>query len=140
MATTNPKDAYTIEKLVAAGKNVVISYNNLSILDNIKGIYLPYTNIIYEYMDELKDFIVTVKLTDLEKAKYKYKPKLLAFDVYGSTDLHFIIMALNGIIDLRDFDLTYVNMFKVEQINVILGFVYNAEKERINMNRDQIGL
>ncbi len=140
MANVNPKDAYTVEKLISAGKNVILSYNNFSILEKINDMLLPTNNIIYDYMDELRDYIVTVTLSDLERIKYKYKPKLLAFDVYGSTDLYFVIMTLNGIIDIRDFDLEKVNMFKKEHMNTLMGFIYNAEKETITINRENIGL
>jgi len=136
----DPKDASTIDQLISAGKNVIITYNNLAILEKIQHMYLPVDNIIYTYIDELKKYIVPVKLTDMELVRYKYKPKLLAFDVYGSTDLYFVIMALNGIIDVRDFTMNTINMFKKEHMNILMSYIYNAEKTYLEQNRDEIGL
>ncbi len=136
----DPKDASTIDQLISAGKNVIITYNNLAIIEKIQHMYLPVDNIIYTYLDELKKYIVPVRLTDMELVRYKYKPKLLAFDVYGSTDLYFVIMALNGIIDVRDFTMSTINMLKKEHINILMGYIYNAEKTYLEQNRDEIGL
>ena len=136
----DPKDASTIDQLISAGKNVIITYNNLAILEKIQHMYLPVDNIIYTYIDELKKYIIPVKLTDMELVRYKYKPKLLAFDVYGSTDLYFVIMALNGIIDVRDFTMNTINMFKKEHMNILMSYIYNAEKTYLEQNRDEIGL
>ncbi|MCK9198106.1 MAG: baseplate wedge protein 53 [Bacilli bacterium] len=136
----DPKDASTIDQLVNAGKNVILTYNNLAILEKIQDMYLPVDNIIYTYIDELKKYIVPIRLTEMELVRYKYKPKLLAFDVYGSTDLYFVIMALNGIIDVRDFNMSIVNMFKKEHMNTLMSYVYNAEKIYLDYNRDEVGL
>ena len=48
-------------------------------------------NIINDYVYELKELSIEVKLTTDEIYKYKYNPKRLAYDVYGSTKLFFII-------------------------------------------------
>jgi len=136
----DPKNANTIDQLVSAGKNVILTYNNLAILEKIQYMHLPIDNIIYTYIDELKKYIIPIKLTEMELVRYKYKPKLLAFDVYGSTDLYFVIMALNGIIDVRDFTMSTVNMFKKEHMNIIMSSIYNAEKISLEQNRDEIGL
>jgi len=136
----DPKNASTIDQLVSAGKNIILTYNNLAILEKIQYMYLPVNNIIYTYIDELEKYIIPIRLTEREMFKYKYKPKLLAYDVYGSTDLYFVIMALNGIIDVRDFTMSTVNMFKKEHMNTLMGYIYNAEKTSLEQNRDEIGL
>lgn len=136
----DPKDASTIDQLVSSGKNVILTYNNLAILEKIEHMYLPVDNIIYTYIDELKKYIIPIRLSEMELVRYKYKPKLLAFDVYGSTDLYFVIMVLNGIIDVRDFTMSTINMFKKEHMNTLMSYIYNAEKAYIDQNRDQIGL
>ena len=54
-------------------------------------------NIINDYVYELKELSIEVKLTTDEIYKYKYNPKRLSYDVYGSTKLFFIILLLNGL-------------------------------------------
>lgn len=134
------EDTYTIESLISAGKGIIISYSNFAILENIGGIYLPTNNVLYTYLEDIKKMAVTVTLSPMELHRYKYKPKLLSYDVYGVTDLYFVIMALNGIIDVKDFEKDKIKMLKTEDMNQLMSIIYNAEKKYIDKNRDDLGI
>ena len=78
------------------------------------------------------------RMTDTEFSKYKYKPKLLAYDLYGSTESYFIIMALNNIIDVRDFTLKKLKLLQTETMSTLLSYIYEANTSLINANRDNL--
>jgi len=91
----NPADTYTIEQFISVGKSYDISYNKAAILEKIAtDVYIASHNIFHDYKAELLDASVSVKLTDADFMKYQFNPRRLAFDVYGYTDLYFIIMIL----------------------------------------------
>lgn len=136
MAEKSPNTTYTLEEFIESGVDDLVTYNNFSLLESISGIEIPTENLIFDYMTEMKRASVTVKLTESEFQKYKYKPKLLAFDVYGTTECYFIIMALNNIIDVRDFTLKRLKMLEPSVIDELMGYIYEANINLINSNRE----
>lgn len=135
MADKKPHETYTLEEFVESGVSDLITYSNFSLLETISQIDIPTENLIFDYMDELQRVAVTVRLTDRELQKYKYKPKLLSYDIYGTTEAYFVIMALNNIIDVRDFSMNRIKMLKSETMKTLLGYIYNANLNLINSNR-----
>ena len=109
MATNNlnnPALTYTLDQFIGMKYSDDITYHNFSIIEKIDdNIELVDHNIIEDYLDELESICVKCELTLEQYRKYKYKPDLLAFDVYGSVQLDFIIMLVNDMIDPKEFDL-----------------------------------
>lgn len=130
-----PDKTYTIEEFIEAGKGVILTYQNLSLKSHIdKNIKFPFKNVFNDY---LPDFINTsviknVQLTDEEFNKYKYRPKILAYDIYGTTDLDFVILAINRISTPKDFVYKKIKMISKNHLNELLTAIYNAEKDLID--------
>lgn len=57
--------------------------------------------------------------------KYKYRPDYLSFDYYGTTILWELIMYVNGVFSVEDFDLPKVVIPSMEAITFILQDQYN---------------
>lgn len=129
---------YTVEDLVKLGPIDDVTYTKFSLLTNLSNIQIPSQNIIFDYMDEMEKLAVNVYLTEAEYQKYKYKPKLLSYDIYGTTEAYFVIMALNNIIDVRDFTMKKLKMLKRDALDFVLGSIYTANENLINQNRVQI--
>ena len=62
-------------------------------------------NIVHAYMDYLFDGAYFVTFTDIEKSIYTEDPKRLSHALYSTTDLFFIIMAMNNFREYQDMDL-----------------------------------
>ena len=138
MAQKSPDETYTLEEFVESGVDDLITYNNFSLLESISGIEIPTENLIFDYMSEMNRASVNVLLTEAELQKYKYKPKLLAFDVYGTTECYFIIMALNNIVDVRDFTLKRLKMIEPSVLDELMGYIYEANINLIDANREML--
>lgn len=138
MAEKSPDKTYNLEEFISSGSDDLITYSNFSLLQSISGIQIPSENLIFDYMSELKQASVLVILSEAELQKYKYKPKLLAFDIYGSTECYFIIMALNNIIDVRDFTLKRLRMIEPSIMDELMGYIYEANINLINENRETL--
>lgn len=132
---------YTLEEFVMAGKDSKdVSYYNFSILqvnryDNDVEIHFSVDNIINDYLDVLRDYSKTVEMDDNECNKYFYNPDLLAFDIYGSTELGFVIMKINGIADPKDFDMKKIKLVNRSALQELLSAIYIAETNYITSNR-----
>lgn len=137
----DPDKTSTVEEFINAGISDEMTYNNFSILfrsSQQDNIILSANNIIYDYMDEIKPYIVNVSLSEEEYIKYRYKPKLFAYDIYGSTELFFVVMAVNGIYDIKDFNRRNIKALYKKQLFELLNQIYNAESGYIQKNRSDL--
>ena len=125
----------TVQDFIALQSSDEITYSNYSIVEYINGYEMFITNLLYDYEEELQDLAVTVHLTDIERAKYKYKPYLLAFDVYGSEEAKFIIMMLNGIIDPKEFDFDNVKIIRKSILIDLLNRIQAVNEEYLSNNK-----
>lgn len=119
----------TIQELIDQVEKKEISYRNLHttfcIRKNDEVIQVPYKSMIREYMDLMENDAIKVSLPDDEVRIYKYKPKKLSYDLYGTTELWAAILELNKMYSTMD--LTCEKPFLVfnpttvkEKINEIL--------------------
>lgn len=130
----------TVEGFIKSSGINTIHYDNLSLLEKFGNNLMVSHNIINDYIDELDNIAVNVTLSDSEFNKYVYKPKLLAYDIYGSTELYFVILAMNNICNVKEFNFRKVKMLKAQDLEKFISAIYNSEKRTLEMNRDKIGV
>jgi hypothetical protein len=133
---SDPAYTYTLEDFVQTGQQDQLTYSYFSVVNEINGIKFTTYNIVNDYLDELKKLCVAIpkeNITVEQVAKYKYKPDLLSFDIYGSTQLDFIILYCNNIIDPKEFDFhnKYVYLPKASVLQQFLSEIYNADYDLI---------
>lgn len=128
----------SVEDFIGMRSSDDITYYNYSILRYLNGFDMFITNLLYDYEDELNDIAVTIQLTDKERAKYRYKPYLLAFDIYGSTEAGFIIMMMNNIIDPKEFDFNRIKVIRYGDLITILNRMQAVNEEYMNGNRSAL--
>jgi len=137
-----PEKTVTIEEFIEMGAADEITYHNFSILakfvDENSEIQYAITNVIYDYMEDLLSRAVTLELSNDDFTKYKYKPKLLAYDIYNTTELYFVILALNGMCDIKDFTKKKLKMLYYADMQDLLNQIYAAESEHIKYNRKHL--
>lgn len=105
------------------------AYINVNDKDTIK---IPYKSIIREYFPYLQDIVIQAQLTDDELSLYKYKPKKLSLDLYDTTELWSILLELNNMYSVIDFNLEKQpkifdpNEFKpmINEIMIMEGLIY----------------
>lgn len=120
---------YSLKELLSYGKsNDTISFETLSIYDDLYNY-----NCIYDYLDILMKSSVTVKLEDEECAKYKFRPRLLSYNIYGDPEYFYIILIINNITSSKEFDLENkkIKLIKKEILSEILSTIKNKEKDRL---------
>lgn len=141
-STTPPAETNTLTDFIESGINDDMTYRNFSILEKEGDLEFIDHCLINDYLDELKKLCVQVTgITNLERIRYRYSPDLLAYDMYGSTQLDFVVMAVNGVATPTDFTMKG-NLYlpKRSILKSFLSMLYNAESEYIATNRTNIGL
>jgi len=134
--TTKPAETYTISDFINEGQSDDMTYSNFAVLHNSTLGQYAEINVLDFYLDELKKISLKIEtFTDEEIAKCKYQPDLLAYDVYGSTQLDFVILLLNGIIDPKEFDFSrgYILLPTKSNLYAILAKIRNSETKWLNL-------
>lgn len=94
-------------------------------------------SIMLRYLPEFLTIKKKYTFTDLEYRKYRFNPKRLSYDLYGTTELWSVILGLNELISTVQFDLRTVYVFPsyvVERIKRML----TLEEENKNYNAEEL--
>ena len=134
-STMKSDQTITVQDFIAMKNSDEITYYNFSIVEYLNGYDMFITNILYDYEDELKDLCVYIKLSDVERLKYRYKPYLFAYDLYGSREMAFIIMMLNGIIDPKEFDYNKLKVIKYSSLATVINRIGAINENFMNKNK-----
>ena len=133
--TSDPSKTFTLEDFVKLGDSDNATYFNYSIIERQDNIIYTDHSLIDDYLVELSQLCQTVSLSEEEYKKYRYSPDLLAYDVYGSTQLDFIILKANDIVDPHEFTLRTLKLPIASLLNIILTDISQANRGYIEQNR-----
>lgn len=128
----DPTTTSTIQQFVSAQTNEDISYEALSFIEHIDNLHLPIKNVVEDYLEDLDAAYVEVELSDEDMRRYKYKPKILCYDIYGAPELYFIVMRMNGIYSMKDFTKRKLKLLKPAAMNTLVRSIFAAEKQVID--------
>lgn len=135
MAIQSPALTYTLDDFINMQGTDNYTYRNFSILEKVNNVELLDHNLIEDYQDQLMDICIECKLDNEQYKRYRYFPDLLAYDVYGSVQLDFIVLFCNGIADPKEFDFKILKLPYGDKLRDLLANVYNAEQYYIANNK-----
>lgn len=123
-----PHRTYTLEQFQSCKSDTVMCYHNLSFVDTHNNISYDTYNVLSDYLDEIRDYCVTIALTDDQMVRYMYRPKLLCWEIYGNTELAFIILLINDMCSIKQFKKNKILMPRKDDMNTISKYLYNANR------------
>jgi len=114
----------TIKSIIDEGKNLKIINRELSlkeIMVNSVGekIVVNMYNLYEKYYELLLEHTARVVLSEEEQMKYRFNPRLLSKDLYGTIELHYMLLRLNHVYSVINFDFTEVTVFKPSVITLL---------------------
>lgn len=130
MTTINNLDSFIQSKPTS-----FIDYQSESFVEERGWIQLPIQNIFtVDYFPELLALSKRVVLSADEIVKYRYKPKLLSYDIYNTTELYYLILRLNNLYNIKDFTIAkgYLNLVPSETLAEALTIINRNEKQNIS--------
>ena len=68
-----------------------------------RNIQIPFSSLTNKYRDFLSSIIITIPLDDVQMAFYRYKPKLVSEELYGTTEFWNDILILNQCVSVIEF-------------------------------------
>ena len=131
--STKTSTTLTLDQFADSKSSNDISYYSMSLLERDPNTNIEYDvfNVVSDYMNELKEMSHSVTLTDTEYYTYRFKPKLLAKFLYGNTELYFIILWLNDMWSVKDFNLRTIKLIKNTELAEALSKINASEKSFI---------
>lgn len=135
MVIKNPAQTVTLEDFISYRNIDNMTYYNFSILEVINGVEHLDHNLVEDYLPHLLTTCETITFSDEEYKKYMYNPDLLAYDLYGSVQLDFIILLLNDMVDPKEFNIKSVKLPYANVLSTFLNDIYSKESNYIHQNR-----
>lgn len=111
-----------LTKMIADSKEAEICQNNLNMFVVIKDsttgdtIRVPYYSLVDKYRDILQPTVEYVQLSTQDQRKYKYAPKAMSEDLYGTTELAGALLVLNGMKSLLDFNKKIIKIYNPKRL------------------------
>ena len=124
------KTINSIQQFISNKPTIGTDYQNMSLVEEQGNIQFLVVNLITDdYFDEFKKASVRVELTEDEILKYKYRPKLLSYDIYDNAELYYIILRLNDLYNVKDFNLgkKYLYLIPKAKLKEYLSDIYTQE-------------
>lgn len=137
----SPAYCTTLDSFIEQGKDMPLTYSKLCLTEvDDKGIIRIVYNLLDDYSDDLEEYLVEVNLTDEEVIKYKYKPKVLAFDTYGKTDYYSFILYFNKLSSVKEFTLESkkIKMMKTNTLAKVLSAILTSENKTIKAYQEAL--
>ena len=100
----------TIQDQIEYGKSLDYSHRNfigdadLIYLQTNDEIKIPMNPLINKYKEYFDKYIVEEEITDIQEAEYRFSPKKLSYDLYGSTEYWSILLYINEAHSILDFE------------------------------------
>jgi hypothetical protein len=132
---SRPEETFNFHDFIDAGSNNDYTFDKFEIKMPIGQFMIGECNVLDYYIQEIMENCVKVtEFTNEEILKYKYRPDLLAWDIYGNTQLDFLILMCNDMCDPKEFDFKnkYLLLPKADTITKLLSAIYNAEQDWLN--------
>ena len=98
-------------------KNYELSYRILHPSANLvdefssRNIQIPFSSLTNKYKDFLSKIVVTRELDDELQNKYRYRPKMVSFDLYGTCEFWNDILILNECFSTYEFKPTTLKFY-----------------------------
>lgn len=127
----NPDQSHTVQEFIGLGRNNKdhFGYYDFSYIEKREDIEYVVKNIIDDYMLELKEMCKNIQFADWAVRKYRYNPKMLSKDLYNTTRLWHMILRINGLANVHEFDLSNhkIKLIESEALRNFMGKVFGAE-------------
>ena len=124
MAKFSNRQVSTIQGAINYGMSQNLRYGTYHYVTVIRNeqtgeiIRVPSMSLMNKYRYYLKEIVtIKFKITDEEFRKYKYAPKRLSFDLYGTTEYWSALLELNNCLSIIDFNNQWIYAYDPLRIN-----------------------
>ena len=133
----------TIQDIISAGKELKMCNRELSLKSVLvnsadEKYIVNMSNLFEKYYEILLENTVIVVLTDEEYLKYRFKPKVLSYDLYGTKELHYMLLRLNYVYSVINFDFKELRVFNTNILSLLNEIMILENENYIENDLDVI--
>lgn len=132
-------NAETMDSYIDEGKQLEFSRIENLFRASCKNCIAPAQTIVCRYYDSLKVYIETKTFTDAEFRRYKYNPRFLSYDLYGTPELWADILYINNMVSVSSFNKSTVKVFRTSIIDALIEIKSIIENDLIDNKRSVEG-
>lgn len=94
--------------------------------DNRNNIFrIPINDIFLKYNEQFADTIQNYALPEF----YFYKPKLLSYELYGTTELWLALLRINVMRNISEFNKSIIKVYTPDQIQELIQIFFKRERK-----------
>ena len=135
-----PYQKTTIPDAVLSYELEAVTEGSISFKEIVNDeVAIKFHNVISKYINTMRPFISTYTLTEDEFYRYKCKPNLLCYELYGTPELGYSLLYINNMLSVTEFTRKNIKIF-TSNINEVLRELMTLNRTDIERNRAQIGL
>ena len=131
---SDPRLAPTVVDFILAGKETnVIRYPHLMFQESKDGINYVVHSVLDDYLQDMQEKAIECTLSKSERDRYFLKPRILSSDIYGTTELYYIILRINNMWSPKQFTLdnNKIKMLTKDHMNDFLSAIMRVESKDI---------
>ena len=128
-------ETHTLSEFIDIGNNNhEINYIDITFNENRDGLEFVVKVLLDDYVEDLLDMTVDVDVTSEEVQKYKYNPKMLSYDLYGSTAFFYVFLRLYNLCNIHDFDISSKKLKLLPKtiMSKVVSLIYSDNKNAID--------
>lgn len=135
-----PYDADSMDTYISAGKSLQFSRANNMFKAKTNNVIAPTQTIVCMYYDSLSPYITEREFSDAEIEKYRYNPRFLSYDLYGTPELWADILYINNMVSVTQFKFSKskIRIFTNSIIDALLEIKLIIEND-LEDNKNSIG-
>lgn len=124
-----PEESLTLENYLKGSTNLTYKDFCYYAKSDTSGLIKPIANILDDYREEIFDNVESYNLSTEDVSKYKFNPKRLSYDLYGTVDWYSFILYINEMSSVKEFSLTdkKIKLIDKTTMETILSTIYNYE-------------
>ena len=125
----------SLSEQITEAEKLEISYKSLHPSYTIyneqtdETIELPFSSITNEYRTYLLACVKSIQLSEKEKENYRYSPKKLSYDLYGTTELWADLLNLNGCVSIAEFEPDFIRVYDPNTFKEYLNEIMIADSK-----------
>ena len=124
--STMTEQVKNIEKLDISYR---ILHPSITIKDESSGnnIEIPFSSLTNKYREFLKSIIISIELDDAFMLKYRFKPKMISEELYGTTEFWNDILILNNCFRTCDFQPRVLKVYDPKKLKSYINQILILE-------------
>lgn len=133
----SPYNKAYMDEYVEEGKALPFSRATNLFRTTVDDVIVPYQTVVCRYYDSLKKYIVEKTLTDEEYDLFKFNPRFLSKQLYGTPELWADLLYINNMVSVSEFKKRTVKVFTTNIIDAIIEIKLIIENDLID-NKNEI--